>query len=176
MRSAATSPNVGGLTTVIARLRRVMSQVAGASTADPDLPFAKLEVLRLLHKQPGMRVQDVADALGIAANTASTLVTQLSSLGLVERRRDAVDARVARIFVTPAAKARKARRRDQRETAVSQALGQLSASHRDLILAAVPALNRLLEVLESPGRDGPGSTRPLPGRSRIPSGLGAKYT
>lgn len=160
MGSARPSSSVGELTTVIARLRRAMSQLAGVNARDQDLPFAKLEVLRLLHKQPGLRVQDVADALGIAANTASTLVTQLSYMGLVQRRRDAVDARVVRLFVTQAAKARKARRRDRRETAMSQALGRLSANDLDLIFAAVPALNALLETLEGSGRQGLVSTRP----------------
>jgi DNA-binding MarR family transcriptional regulator len=152
MHSASRSESVGELTLVIARLRRAMSQFAGA--ADPDLPFAKLEVVRLLHKSPGMRVQDVADGLGIAANTASTLVTQLASMGLVERRRDKADARVARLFVTRAATARKARRRDRREAAVFQAVERLSTTDRELIVAAVPALNRLLQELEvSGGRD-----------------------
>lgn len=125
-----------------------MSQLAGQGTGDPDLPFAKVEVMRLLHGQAGLRVQDVAEALGIAPNTASTLVTQLSALGLVERRRDASDGRVARLYPTRAATARKARRRDRREAGMTVVLERLPAADRELILTAIPALNRLVKALE----------------------------
>jgi DNA-binding MarR family transcriptional regulator len=97
-------------------------------------------------------VQDVAGELGIAPNTASTLVGQLGSAGLVERGRDAADARVARLYLTAAAKARIARLRDRDAAAIAVALEQLSTRQREVIALAAPALDDLLEILERPER------------------------
>lgn len=135
-----------GLARVVFRLRRALAQVAGGG--EGELPYARLEALRLVHHRPGLRVQDVAAALGIAPNTASTLVTQLASMGLVERRQDDADARVARLYPSPLAMARKASRHDRRDAALRAALESLSASDQELIEAALPALGRLLGALE----------------------------
>jgi DNA-binding MarR family transcriptional regulator len=145
-RPAQRSPEaaVASLPRLVFRLRRALNQSGGAS-----LPFAKLEVLRLVHRSPGLRVQDVAQALGIAPNTASTLVKQLAEMGLVERRHDAADARAVRLYPTALALARKASRHDRRDAALSAALQSLGRDERELIESALPALNRLLEALES---------------------------
>ena len=136
------------LANTILRLRRSLSQLATRGGPDPDLQLAKFEVLRLVFNQPGRRVQDVADGLGIAANTASTLVTQLVQLGLVERAPDPDDARVVRLFPTDAARARRARIRGRRDTVIAEALSALSASDRAAVQRAVQPLGRLLTILD----------------------------
>jgi DNA-binding MarR family transcriptional regulator len=148
MDSTSEATAAAELATVILRLRRSLRQIAGGGGPDPELPLAKAEVLRLVNKQPGLRVQEVADALGIASNTASTLIGQLSMLGLIERGRDVVDARAVRLFPTEAALARRDRLRDRREKAVTEALGVLPASDRQAIERAIGPLSRLLETLE----------------------------
>jgi DNA-binding MarR family transcriptional regulator len=136
------------LATTILRLRRSLSQLATRGGPDPELPLAKGEVLRLVYKYPGRRVQDVADALGIAANTASTVIGQLSQLGLIQRQRDPDDARVARLYPTAAARARRARLRDRRDALVARAIESLSASDQLAIERALGPLGRLLETLD----------------------------
>lgn len=136
------------LANTILRLRRSLSQLATRGGPDPDLQLAKFEVLRLVFNQPGRRVQDVADGLGIAANTASTLVTQLVQLGLVERAPDPDDARVVRLFPTDAARARRTRIRGRRDTVIAEALSALSASDRAAVQRAVQPLGRLLTILD----------------------------
>jgi DNA-binding MarR family transcriptional regulator len=134
---------------LVFRMRRAVRNRVRAS-GEHELPAAQAEVLRLVHADPGMRVQDVADRLGIAANTASTLVGQLGSAGLIERGRDATDARVARLYLTAAAKARIARARDLGATIIGEALERLPAEDRSVITSATPALGRLLDALEAP--------------------------
>jgi len=66
---------------------------------------------------------------------------------MLERRADRADGRVTRLFLTRAARARWALRRDRREGVVRAALGQLTAAERAAIASALPALNRLVQVL-----------------------------
>jgi DNA-binding MarR family transcriptional regulator len=139
----------GGPTEVadtIGRVKRAMRHrmrlELGAS-----LPEAQLELMRLVRLEPGLRVQDAAGGLGVAPNTVSTLVKQLTAAGMLERRPDRADGRVTRLFLTTAARARWALRRDRRESVVRGALGQLTADERAAIAAALPALNRLVQVL-----------------------------
>ena len=123
-------------------IRHRMRLELGAS-----LPEAQLELMRLVRLEPGLRVQDAAEGLALAPNTVSTLVKQLTAAGLLERRSDRDDGRVTRLFPTRAARARWAVRRDRREGVVRAALGQLTAQERSAIAAALPALNRLVQVL-----------------------------
>lgn len=149
MKSTA-PPASDELSRVVFRLRRALAQLSGQG-AEGDLPYAKVEALRLIHHRPGLRVQELAAALGVAPNTASTLVKQLLAMGLVERRQDSDDGRVARLYPSALAVARKARRRDRREAALSAALEALPEADQALVEAALPAFNRLLEALEHRG-------------------------
>jgi predicted transcriptional regulator len=54
----------------------------------PSPPEAQLELMRLVRLEPGLRVQDAAAGLGVAPNTVSTLVKQLTAAGMLERRAD----------------------------------------------------------------------------------------
>lgn len=132
------------------RIRRLVRQRIRAEWGSPPLPESQLEVVRLVRARPGLRVQEAADALGIAPNTVSTLLRQLDAAGLVERRGDPGDGRAIRLHLTPAARARIARWRDRREAIVAAALGELSPADRSAIEAALPALARLVQLLERP--------------------------
>jgi DNA-binding MarR family transcriptional regulator len=123
-------------------IRHRMRVELGAS-----LPEAQLELMRLVRLEPGLRVQHAAAGLGVAPNTVSTLVKQLAGSGMLERRADGADGRVTRLFLTRAARARWALRRDRREGVVRAALSQLTAHERAAIAAALPALNHLVQVL-----------------------------
>ena len=138
--------DAGEVADTVGRVRRAirhrMRLELGAS-----LPEAQLELMRLVRLEPGLRVQDAAAGLGVASNTVSTLVKQLAAAGMLERRADRADGRVTRLFLTRAARARWALRRDRREGVVRAALGQLTAAERAAIASALPALNRLVQVL-----------------------------
>lgn len=124
---------------------------ATAAKAEPQPPTA-LEVMRLLSRRPGLSVNDVARELGIAANNVSTAVTSLEGQGLLERRRDPVDGRVARLHPTPAAMDARARRERAWGQAMRDALAAVPAEEAALLVAATPALHRLADLLAD--RDG----------------------
>jgi DNA-binding MarR family transcriptional regulator len=120
------------------------------SLPEPALPHSQVEVLRLLQRTPGLRVREVATALGLAPNTASTLIQQLLRLGYIERHVDARDRRAARLELTEAARNRLERWRDTRELVLAHTLAALPVADREQLLAALPALGRLAALLEAP--------------------------
>ena len=141
-RSEPTIP--AEIASVVFRLRRALSQ-----STHPDLTPAKYDAMRVVYTRPGLSVLDVARALGIARNTASTVVTSLITLGWVERRRDELDARIACLYPSRRALARKARQQDWRDVQISAALGALTPAERSMIEAALPPLKSLLLRLET---------------------------
>jgi DNA-binding MarR family transcriptional regulator len=137
----------------VGRVKRAIRHRMRLELGRPSLSEAQLELIRLVRLEPGLRVQDAAAGLGLAPNTVSTLVKQLAAAGSVERRPDRADGRVTRLFLTRAARARWALRRDRRERVVRAALGRLTAGDRAAIAGALPALNRLVQVLEEGVQD-----------------------
>lgn len=63
---------------------------------------SQLWCLVTIQAQPGIRVTQLAHALGIQQATASNLVDALDRKGLVERRRDQRDQRVVSLFLSEA--------------------------------------------------------------------------
>jgi DNA-binding MarR family transcriptional regulator len=126
-------------------IRRALRQI---SQTEP-LPPTHCELLRLAESRPGITVADAAQELHLAPNTVSTLVGKLTSDGLLSRSRSATDGRTAQLAITAAARKRLAERRDLRAEVAARALARLSPADRQAIAAAVPALLRLGEEIQS---------------------------
>jgi DNA-binding MarR family transcriptional regulator len=137
------------LVSVIGPLRRLLRRRVQDDWPVEPLPPAQGDLLRLIDRQPGIGVADAAALLRLAPNTVSTLVGQLGDADLLRRERDPNDRRSARLSLTPAADARLAAWRARRAAAASDALGALSDADRAALTAAVPALERLIEALDS---------------------------
>jgi DNA-binding MarR family transcriptional regulator len=135
------------LVPALLRVRRLTRQRIRSEWGSPPLPEAQLELLRLLRKQPGMRVREAAELLGVAPNTVSTLVRQLGAAGLLERQTDAADGRATRLHLTAAASARFVRWRDRQHAIVGAAIASLGETDRRRLADALPALQRLGERL-----------------------------
>jgi len=115
------------------------------------LTGAQLELVRLVRRQPGVSVTEAAAGLRLAANTVSTLVGQLAEAGLLIRRTDTSDRRVARLDLAPEIRRKVDAWRDRRTVAVAEALGRLSGADRRRIGQALAALGRLAVSLEEEG-------------------------
>jgi DNA-binding MarR family transcriptional regulator len=129
-------------------VRRRLRRGARAAVGGEPLTGAQVELLRLVEAQPGIGVGDAAAALHLAPNTVSTLVGGLVSADLLERRPDPDDRRAARLVLTAAATERLRRWRDERDRLLAAALGELRPADVDALRASLPALERLLAVLE----------------------------
>ena len=62
------------------RVSRALRYRTRAAHEELGVTDSESELLRLLRRQPGIRVQDAASELGIASNSVSTLVKQLTRL------------------------------------------------------------------------------------------------
>ena len=146
----------------VGRLRRSLNREVRAGMEVPPLPEAQLEILRLIDRRPGLRVQDAATELRLAPNTVSTLVHRLVDAGLVRRAADPADARVAHLRLSAAAEQRLRRWRDHRQEILAARLADLESADRLLVERAVPVLERVAAWLEA-GRS------PEPRRAAVPA-------
>jgi DNA-binding MarR family transcriptional regulator len=94
-----------------------------------------------------MSVGEVARELGLQQSNVSATVRALVARGLLERRRDGSDARVARLHPTGEAIARRDRREDAWGRALEARLAALPRRERERLLGAAPALRRLADEL-----------------------------
>ena len=143
-RSTTTADLIEVTSALRRALRRRVGRVEGAS----GLSDAQRELVRLVHRRPGIRVGEAASELYLAPNTVSTLVTSLCSLGWTYREADPRDGRSALLRLTPDAGRRVEEWRDRRLAVLSEAVTALSLEDQERIDAAVPALNRLVARLQ----------------------------
>jgi DNA-binding MarR family transcriptional regulator len=113
------------------------------------LSNAQVELVRLVRRRPGVSVAEAATELGLAANTVSTLVRQLTDAGLLRRVADADDRRVARLRLTAPAQRRVEQWRDRRAGLVAEAIAGLPAADRRALARAVPVIAQLAAVLQA---------------------------
>ena len=129
----------------IAALRRQLRRSAGRPWPVEDLSSAQIELLRLVRRRPAVSVAEAAEELGVAANTVSTLVGQLTGLGLLRRATDGSDRRVARLSLTESAMERAESWRDRRAGVMSEAVQRLTPADREVLAQAAATLRRLTE-------------------------------
>jgi DNA-binding MarR family transcriptional regulator len=136
------------LLAALGAIRRVARRAVRHSPHTEPLPPARSELLRLTARRPGLTVAEAAHELRLAPNSVSTMVTQLSTDGLLSRDRATADGRSIQLTVTDKGAARIAQWRDVRAELAARALERLEKADRQAIRAAVPALARLAERME----------------------------
>lgn len=136
------------------RLRRALRAGVRRDWPYDQLSTAQLDLLRLLADHKALSVNDAAAMLGVAPNTVSGLVRQMTAEGLLARRADPDDRRVGRLHASALALRRLRRWRSYRDDLLAQALDQLSPADQAALSAAVEPLRRLVAALEQPGAAG----------------------
>lgn len=154
MAEAGTAPEARLLTDVITRLRRTLRASIRSDYPFESLPMAQVELLQCLQERDGARVGELATALRLAPNTVSTLVQQLVDAGAVRRRPDPGDRRAARVSLTGHGRRQVRGWQDAHERRLGAALGRLPPEDRSAVLAALPALGRLVDELGDRGPTG----------------------
>ncbi len=116
------------------------------------LPLSELEVMRLLVRRPGLSVGEVAGELGLRPSNASAAVRGLLAKGLLERRADNSDARIARLVPTAQAQAIRRRREEAWGKLLRAQLTRLPTEDVASLLAAVEPLQMLTAQLSTSGQ------------------------
>jgi DNA-binding MarR family transcriptional regulator len=137
---------------LLADVNRLVRRRLRAAAPERPMPVAQAELLRLVRLNPGIRVSAAADELRLAGNSVSTLVRQLTGLGLMVREADPRDARAALLCVTPEAVDRLRIWDDRRAALYREQWERLSAEDRTLLQAALPALHTLAAHLHEESR------------------------
>ncbi|HEY1369190.1 MAG TPA: MarR family winged helix-turn-helix transcriptional regulator [Gaiellaceae bacterium] len=133
---------------VLAGLRRMLRRRTQTAVGPPGLSSAEAELLRLVGRQPGLRVGEAAATLRLAPNTVSTVVRRLTSLGLLDAGREPDDRRAVSLRLSADGSRRVARWRDERTQLLAASLEGLSTSDRRTLTRALPVLTRVVELLE----------------------------
>jgi MarR family transcriptional regulator for hemolysin len=103
---------------------------------------AQWAVLSKLRRREGLKQRELADMLDLAPITLARLVDKLAASGLVERREDATDRRVNRLYLTADSAPALKRLDDLGEAVVARALDGLDE-------AAISNLRAGLERIRS---------------------------
>jgi DNA-binding MarR family transcriptional regulator len=135
----------------VGRFRRQLRRSAGRSfdgLGQPGgLTESQAELLRLVGRQPGISVSAAAAELGLAANTASTLVSKLSAGGLLNREADPADRRVGRLRLTESAQRIADASRTARRAALAEVLDDLDDTEIDQLAAGLNVLTKMTRLL-----------------------------
>lgn len=139
---------VADLFGTVGRFRRTVRRAAGASFVTSGLTESQAELLRLVGRQPGISVSAAAAELGLAANTASTLVSKLATEGLLVRTPDPDDRRVGRLELTAPAQELADASRAARRAALAEALDELDEDDTRALAEGMRVLAALTAKLQ----------------------------
>jgi DNA-binding MarR family transcriptional regulator len=117
-----------------------------------NLTPTRVSVLLNTVRNGPIRLAEVAEQEGLNPTLLSRTVAHLAQDGLVTRTADQSDRRSAWLDATPAGRELAERIRAQRTHAVQVALEELSAQDRELVEAALPALEQLAAHLHQGAR------------------------
>jgi DNA-binding MarR family transcriptional regulator len=116
-------------------------------TPRDGLSLTAASTLRRLHRSGPHRLCALHVAEGVTQPAMTQLVTRLERDGLAARSPDPADRRVVVVTITEAGRALVEHRRARYATALADVLDGLAAADRSAILAALPAMERLAEVI-----------------------------
>lgn len=133
------------LMAAMAAIRRTLRRMPGRPGVLAGLTTAQVELVYLLRRHPGISVAEAAERLGLAPNTVSTLVGQLTGAGLLVRGSDPSDRRVVRLELEPGIRQRVSEWRDRRAEVLARAIRDRPVAEQEILNAA----SRLMADLAS---------------------------
>jgi DNA-binding MarR family transcriptional regulator len=121
--------------------RRLMMQ----AMADHGIHHGQAMCLRLLIANAGITQRDLAKALHVAPPTVTKMLHSMEKAGLVRRRADAEDARLTRVELTDAGRARELRMRAAAAEYVNATIGTLPEDDRRELARLLDSLGATIE-------------------------------
>jgi DNA-binding MarR family transcriptional regulator len=133
---------------VVGRFRRQLRRSTGRGFDSTGLTQSQAELVRLVGRRPGISVREAATELGLAANTASTLVSRLAADGLLIRSIDSDDRRVGRLRLTEPAQRMADESRAARREALSAGVDDLDAEQFEHLTRGLRVLAEMTRKLQ----------------------------
>lgn len=127
-------------------IRQALRKPLEAEVAKGELTVPQTAVMRIVVHQPGVSLKELSREVSLAHSTVSGIADRLERRGMLERRPDAIDGRISRIY--PTARVMEfVRNRMPRLTTgpLENALARATDEERTAI---EDALRRLRELLE----------------------------
>ncbi len=115
-----------------------------------DLSLTAASALRTLDQDGPHRLTELAGAEGVTQPAMTQLVSRLERDGLARRNADPADGRAVVVEITKAGRALLRHRREARVENLSHLLAALSPADAAAIAAALPAFDRLTDLLPQP--------------------------
>ncbi|MEP6478099.1 MAG: MarR family transcriptional regulator [Rhodoglobus sp.] len=129
----------GRLAFVVGRFNRRLRSATGG------LSHGLLSALASVRKAGPIRFADLAQIEQVSAPSITRVVAELEARGLVTRAPDPHDRRASLVEATPAGLDAVLRARAARGAVVAELLELLDAAERDAVVAALPALERMID-------------------------------
>jgi DNA-binding MarR family transcriptional regulator len=122
----------------VTRLARLLRRLG-----DTGLSPSQISALTAIEHHGPLTLGALADHERVAPPTVTKVVAKLEELGLVERKGDAADRRVARVTVTTAGTDLLADLRQRKDVWLATRLGALDAEQRARLVAALDVIDAL---------------------------------
>jgi DNA-binding MarR family transcriptional regulator len=133
---------------VVGRFRRQLRRSFGRGFDSARLTESQSELLWLVGRNPGISVSAAAAELGLAPNTASTLVSTLVSGGFLTRRIGATDRRVGELALAEPAQQIVDASRAARRALLSDVLDELDDDQIESLAKGLGVLDTLTRILQ----------------------------
>ena len=118
--------------------RRLRQEAVGQTTP------SQLSALASIAKHDELSLGELAAIERVAPPSMTRIAARLEENGLVARRTDASDRRVARLVITDAGRSLLDETRNRRDLYLATRLSELSEEDREVIARAIPLLERLV--------------------------------
>jgi DNA-binding MarR family transcriptional regulator len=132
------------------RLRLAVGRLARRLRLDGDggLPPLQLSTLVTIELNGPLRLGELAQRESVAAPTMSRVLAALDERGAIDRRPDPADARSTLVSVSDTGRGLLATIRSERTASLARRLDRLDPAERAALVAALPALEALVDDLE----------------------------
>jgi DNA-binding MarR family transcriptional regulator len=134
----------------VARLRIALgrtTRLLDRSIASGGLTRTQLSVLGTVTRRGPIGIGELAEIEGLNPTMLSRVVAKLDDAGLIRRQPDPDDGRAARVQVTVAGQAMHTRLQQERTDVLTAMLRALPPGRSAQLLAALPALEALVEEI-----------------------------
>jgi len=152
---------------MISDVARLLRTVFDRRVRRLGLTRAQWLVLTRLHRRPGASQSELADMMEVEKASAGRMIDRLEIKGWVERRAQAGDRRINRIYLTPEAERVHKRIWRIAEGTVEDALGGLSAPEIVQLMKLLARVKKsVVELVD--GEAAPRTRRPAPSSKASP--------